>query len=49
MPLDEPLFEIDANSRSIAVPSEFSRNGVGVKGDHQAETLYFRVDRYFDH
>lgn len=49
MPLDEPLFEIDANKRSITVPSDFNKNGIGVRGDHMAETLYFRIDRYFDH
>jgi len=49
MPLDEPLFEIDADKRSIAVPSTFNKNGIGVRGDHMAETLYFRIDRYFDH
>lgn len=49
MPLDEPLFEIDANKRSITIPSDFNKNGVGVRGDHMAETLYFRIDRYFDH
>ena len=49
MPLDEPLFEIDANKRTISVPAHFSKNGVGVYGDHMAEVLYFAVDRYFDY
>ena len=49
MPLDEPLFEIDANKRLINIPTDFSKNGVGVRGDHMAETLYFKIDRYFDH
>lgn len=49
MPLDEPLFEIDANKRLINVPVEFNKNGIGVRGDHMAETLYFKIDRYFDH
>ena len=49
MPLDEPLFEIDANKRVISIPSEFNKNGIGVRGDHMAETLYFKIDRYFDH
>ena len=48
MPLDEPFFEIDANSRTITVPSVFAKNGVGIKGDHHAEILYFRIDKYFD-
>jgi hypothetical protein len=49
MPVDEPIFEIDANQRTIAVPSHFSKNGVGVYGDHMAEVLYFSIDRYFDY
>ena len=49
MPLDEPLFEIDADKRTINVPAHFAKNGVGVYGDHMAEVLYFRVDRYFDY
>lgn len=48
LPLDEPLFEINANTRAITIPSEFKKNGISVKGDHYAETLYFTVDRYFD-
>ena len=48
LPLDEPLFEIDANTRVITVPSEFKKNGISVKGDQIAETLYFSVDRYYD-
>ena len=49
MPLDEPVFEIDANKRTIAVPQHFAKNGIGVHGDHMAEILYFKVDRYFDY
>ena len=48
MPVDEPFFEIDANSRTISIPSVFAKNGIGIKGDHNAETLYFRIDQYFD-
>lgn len=48
MPLDEPMFEIDANKRSITVPTEFVKNGIGVRGDHRAEVLYFKIDRFFD-
>ena len=48
IPTDEPLFEINANSRTITVPADFSRNGVAVRGDHKAEMLYFSIDRYFD-
>lgn len=49
MPLDEPMFEIDANTRKITVPQHFAKNGVGVHGDHMAEILYFSIDRYFDY
>lgn len=49
MPIDEPVFEIDANKRTITVPQHFAKNGVGVHGDHMAEILYFRIDRYFDY
>lgn len=49
MPVDEPVFEIDANSRTINVPAIFKKNGVGVIGDHEAETIYFKIDKYFDY
>lgn len=49
VPFDEPLFEIDANARTITVPDAFKKNGVAVQGDHQAELLVFKVDRYFDY
>lgn len=42
---DEPYFEINANTRAINVPRNFS---VQVQGDEQAETIYFQIDRYFD-
>lgn len=48
LPLDEPMFEIDTNTRNILVPETFRRNGVGVVGDSMAESLFFSVDRYFD-
>ncbi len=49
LPLDEPVFEIDANSRDIAVPPIFKKNGVSVEGDSIAETLIFRINRFFDY
>ena len=49
VPFDEPYFEIDANTRTIAVPDHFKKYGVGVQGDNLAEMLVFKVDRYFDH
>lgn len=45
---DEPVFDIDANTRKITVPSEFSKNGIAVQGDELAEIVYFAIDRYFD-
>lgn len=48
LPLDEEVFEINANSRAITVPPSFKKNGVGVQGDHTAETVHFVIDRYFD-
>lgn len=47
LPLDEPTFDIDTNTRAITVPAEFGKNGVSVQGDN-AEILYFAVDRYFE-
>lgn len=46
LPSDEPRFIIDANSRTITIPAEFQF--LGVKNDHNAETVYFEIDRYFD-
>ena len=48
LPSDEELFEINANTRNIQTPTDFSRNGVGVVGDELAEIIYFSIDRYFD-
>ena len=49
LPLDEEYFNINANSRTISVPSVYQRNGVSVEGDQIAETLLFEIDRYFDY
>lgn len=49
MAADEPVFEIDANSRVITVPPAFKKNGIAVIGDHWAETVYFKIDKYFDY
>ena len=49
LPLDEPMFEIDANSRKINVDATpFKANGLSVQGDHLAETVFFKIDRYYD-
>lgn len=47
LPLDEEYFEIDANKRTITVPTAF-KNGVSVQGDIMAETILFRINRFFD-
>lgn len=46
LPLDEPPFRIDANTRFIDIPRGFT--GVQIQGDHHAEVIYFEIDRYFD-
>ena len=48
LPLQEQYFEIDANTRTITVPEVFRKNGLGVQGDKTAETIYFKINRYFD-
>ncbi len=48
LPVDEALFEINANDRTIKIPDDFAKYGVGVKGDELAEIVYFSIDRYFD-
>lgn len=48
LPLDEPTFDINADTRVITIPSDFKKNGISVKGDHYAEVLYFTINRYFD-
>lgn len=48
LPLDEAHFVIDLNTRTITVPDEFKKNGIGVRGDEIAEIVYFEVDRYYD-
>lgn len=48
VPLDEERFIINANSRMITIPTNFSRYGISLNGDNKAETLIFEIDRYFD-
>lgn len=45
---DEEIFDIDANARIIKVPASFNKNGVGVVSDELAETIWFKINRYFD-
>lgn len=49
LPLDEPHFTIDTDSRAISIPAAFKKNGIAVQGDDLAETVYFKVDRYYDY
>lgn len=44
----ECLFEINADTRKINIPTEFNANGASVQGDKFAETLYFSIDRFYD-
>lgn len=48
LPLDEPHFVINSNTRAITVPSDFKKSGIAVQGDDLAEVVYFEIDRYFD-
>lgn len=49
LPLDEPVFEVDADKREITVPAVFKKNGISVKGDEIAESLIFKINRFFDY
>lgn len=49
LPLDEEVFEINANARTITVPPNFKKYGVSIQGDEIAETLLFKIDRFFDY
>lgn len=48
LPADEAPFEINANERSIKVPSNFAKCS-GVQFDNYAEIITFTIDRYFDY
>ena len=41
----EPYIQINLNTRTIDMQNMMN---LGVLGDHNAETLWFQVDRYFD-
>ena len=43
VPIDEPVYEIDLNTRKITPPPF-----IGVEGDHAAEYIFFKVDRFVD-
>ena len=44
LPSDERIYAIDLNTREIETPEFLS-----VVKDHYGETIYFEVDRYYDH
>jgi hypothetical protein len=46
-PDTEAKFTIDANTRTIKIPNQFQDNAA-ICRDHESETLYFEIDRYFD-
>ena len=48
LPLDEPCLEVNANTRTIDIPDNFKKYGASVQGDVIAETLFLRIDRFFD-
>lgn len=48
IPLDEQVFEIDANTRTINIPAGFAKCTT-VQSDKCAEMLVFTIDRYFDY
>ena len=48
VPIDEGMFEINANTRTISTPAEYAQNGIAVKGDADIEILWFKIDRYYD-
>ena len=43
LPTDEPVYEIDWNTRQVQAPPF-----IGVEGDHEAETIYFKMARYYE-
>lgn len=43
LPADEPIYEVDLDTRKIGAPKFLS-----VEYDHNAETIYFEVDRFYD-
>ena len=49
LPLDEPHFIINPETRAIIIPSEFKKNGISVQGDELSEIVYFEIDRFYDY
>ena len=43
IPSDEPIYQVDLNSRTISAPEFLS-----VEHEHAAEVIFFEVDRFYD-
>ena len=43
IPVAEPIYEIDLNTRNVSTPKF-----LGVEADHDAEIIYFIMDRFYD-
>lgn len=43
LPIDEKVYDINLNTREISAPSF-----LGVTGDHSAEFIFFRMDRFYE-
>ena len=48
LPLTEPVFEINPDTREITVPKAFKENGLTIQGDKLAEIVWFKMPRFFD-
>ena len=48
VPSDSEIINVDLNTRSIEIKSSAYSKFLSVARDHYAETIYFRVPRYFD-
>jgi len=48
LPLTEPVFEINPDTREITVPKQFKENGLTIQGDKLAEIVWFKMPRFFD-
>lgn len=48
VPVDEPTFDVNMDTRTITVPAKFNQYGLGVQGDVNAEIVIFKIDRLYD-
>lgn len=48
VPSDSEIINVNLNTRQIELASSVYSNFLSVARDHYAETIYFRVPRYFD-